>query len=155
MGKIGGGGSEKAIEGFTCLPIPNNRLNHHNISRRCMQPPLVWAKNRKLRWRRPNVTMTPYQIQGPARKCAGTGRELKAGESIYSVLVDEGGLFVRRDYSVDAWSAPPEGAIACRRGHVPPEGRSQRRRSTMSCSWSALPILRRPGSLDRNSFAMW
>jgi hypothetical protein len=67
--------------------------------------------------------MTPYQIQGPTRRCAGTGRELKAGEAHYSVLIEEGGQFVRKDYAVDAWDAPPEGVIAYWRGRIPTESR--------------------------------
>ena len=50
--------------------------------------------------------MTPYQIQGPARQCAATGRELRPGERFYSVLLDEAGQFVRKDYAADAWPGP-------------------------------------------------
>ena len=38
--------------------------------------------------------MTNYEIHGPARVCAATGRELRAGEKVYSVLRDELGQFV-------------------------------------------------------------
>jgi hypothetical protein len=67
--------------------------------------------------------MTNYQIQGPARVCAATGRELKAGERVYSVLRDENGQFVRTDFAADAWPGPPAGAVAWWAGPVPEAGR--------------------------------
>ncbi len=56
--------------------------------------------------------MTDYQIQPSTRRCAASGREIQPGERFYSVLVDEGGAFVRRDYSESNWSGPPEGAFS-------------------------------------------
>lgn len=67
--------------------------------------------------------MTNYEIHGPARVCAATGRELKPGERAYSVLRDEGGRFVRTDYAADAWPGPPAGAIAWWAGRIPEAGR--------------------------------
>ena len=67
--------------------------------------------------------MTNYQIHGPARVCAVTGRELKAGERVFSVLRDENGQFVRTDYAADAWPGPPAGAVAWWAGRVPETGR--------------------------------
>ena len=55
--------------------------------------------------------MIDYQIQPSTRRCSVTGRELKPGERYYSVLLDEGGKFVRRDYAREAWEGPPEGAL--------------------------------------------
>src|SRR5262245_12038204 len=70
-----------------------------------------------------SVTMTNYQIQGPARVCAITGRELTAGERVFSVLRDENGQFVRTDHAADAWPGPPAGAVAWWAGRVPEAGR--------------------------------
>ncbi len=67
--------------------------------------------------------MTNYEIHGPTRTCAATGRELRAGEKVYSVLWDNGGEFVRKDYAVDAWTGPPDGAIAWWLGRIPESGR--------------------------------
>jgi hypothetical protein len=67
--------------------------------------------------------MTNYQIHGPARVCAATGRELRPGEAVLSVLRDEDGQFVRTDYSADAWPGPPAGAIAWWAGRIPEAGR--------------------------------
>jgi hypothetical protein len=67
--------------------------------------------------------MTNYQISGPARACAATGRELKPGERVFSVLRDDAGQFVRTDYAADAWPGPPAGAVAWWAGRVPEAGR--------------------------------
>jgi hypothetical protein len=67
--------------------------------------------------------MTNYQLHGPARVCAASGRELRAGDTIYSVLRDEGGQFVRTDYAADAWPGPPAGAIAWWSVRIPEAGR--------------------------------
>ena len=60
-----------------------------------------------------------FDIQGPTRVCAATGRELNAGDRIYTVLTDEAGKFVRKDYAADAWPGPPAGAVAFWMGRVP------------------------------------
>ncbi|HEX3147224.1 MAG TPA: hypothetical protein VHR66_04030 [Gemmataceae bacterium] len=67
--------------------------------------------------------MTNYQIHGPARMCVATGRELKAGEKVFSVLRDVEGQFVRTDYSADAWPGPPSDAVAWWAGRIPEAGR--------------------------------
>lgn len=77
--------------------------------------------------------MTPYQIQGPARQCAATGRELRSGERFFSVLLDEAGQLIRKDYASDAWTGPPDGAIAYWSGRIPASG--QPRRPTINDEW--------------------
>ncbi len=64
--------------------------------------------------------MLDYQIQPNTRRCCVTGRELRPGERYHSVLLDEGGRFVRRDYGADAWQGPPEGAFSFWTGRIPP-----------------------------------
>lgn len=63
--------------------------------------------------------MFDYQIQENTRRCTVTGKELKPGERFYSVLIDEGNAFVRRDFSGDAWQGPPEGTFSFWSGRVP------------------------------------
>jgi hypothetical protein len=63
--------------------------------------------------------MTEYDIQGPTRVCAATGRELKPGDRFHGVLLEEEGRLVRRDFSDEAWSGPPEGRVAHWVGKVP------------------------------------
>lgn len=63
--------------------------------------------------------MTEYQIQANTRRCAVTGRELQPRERYYSVLLDEGGRWQRRDYSAEAWQGPPAGAVGFWCGRIP------------------------------------
>lgn len=55
--------------------------------------------------------MIDYEVQRCTRRCAATGRELSVGETCYSALTADGAAVVRRDYSAEAWTGPPEGAI--------------------------------------------
>jgi hypothetical protein len=63
--------------------------------------------------------MTQYDLAAPARVCAATSRVLHPGERLVSVLTDEGGTLVRRDYAPDGWSGPPPNAVAHWFGKVP------------------------------------
>ena len=56
--------------------------------------------------------MTDYQIQAPTRHCSATGRPLRTGEKYFTVLLDEQGKFVRKDFSAEAWQGPPEQAFS-------------------------------------------
>jgi hypothetical protein len=69
--------------------------------------------------------MTDYQIQN-SRRCAATGRELKAGERYFSVLIDDGGKFVRQDYSQEGWPGPPRGAFSYWQGRLSPQAATRR-----------------------------
>jgi hypothetical protein len=62
--------------------------------------------------------MIDYQIQPSTRRCAATGRELRPGEKVFSVLLDADGRFVRQDYSAEAWQGPPAGAYGFWAGRV-------------------------------------
>jgi hypothetical protein len=66
--------------------------------------------------------MTDYQIQPNTRQCAATGRELRAGEKFYTVLIEENDGFVRKDYCNEAWQGPPPGAFSFWSGRVPEAG---------------------------------
>jgi hypothetical protein len=60
-----------------------------------------------------------YQIQNSSRRCAVSGRELQPGERYYSVLLDEGGTFTRKDFGLESWQGPPAGAFSFWQGRVP------------------------------------
>src|SRR5436190_725241 len=62
--------------------------------------------------------MMEYQIQPNTRRCCVTGRELAPGEQCYSVLLDEAGKFVRRDFSAEGWQGPPAGAFSFWQGKI-------------------------------------
>jgi hypothetical protein len=63
--------------------------------------------------------MTDYQIQPNTRRCAVTGRDLKPGEKFYTALLEDGGKFLRQDYSSEAWHGPPAGVFSFWSGRVP------------------------------------
>jgi hypothetical protein len=63
--------------------------------------------------------MTDYEIQGPTRACAATGRELKPGDRFHAVLTERDGKLVRLDYATEAWPGAPANAIANWTGRVP------------------------------------
>lgn len=68
--------------------------------------------------------MIDYQIQPSTRRRSLSGRELRPGERYYSVLLEEGGKFVRKDYSAEAWQGVPEGAFSFWMGRLtPPQGK--------------------------------
>jgi hypothetical protein len=70
--------------------------------------------------------MTEYQIQPNTRRCAVTGRELRAGDKFYSVLLEQGGQLLRQDYSSEAWQGPPHGSFSFWAGHIPAGEQNQR-----------------------------
>jgi hypothetical protein len=72
--------------------------------------------------------MTEYQIQANTRRCAATGRELRAGEKYFAALLDVEGKFTRLDYSCEGWTGPPEGVFSFWMGRVPPQEESRRPR---------------------------
>lgn len=71
--------------------------------------------------------MTDYDIQGPARVCAASGRELKPGDRFFAALTEDAGKLVRTDYAADAWRGPPAGAVAYWAGKVPVAGQKPRK----------------------------
>lgn len=60
-----------------------------------------------------------YFVQHFSRRCATTGRELREGETFYSVLAHSGKEIERRDYSVESWQGPPPGVVAWWKSQVP------------------------------------
>ncbi|MFQ3591626.1 MAG: hypothetical protein SNJ82_00335 [Gemmataceae bacterium] len=63
--------------------------------------------------------ITDYQIQAATPRCARSGRELRPGERIHSVLRIEGGAFLREDIAPEHWHGPPAGVFAHWVGRVP------------------------------------
>ena len=71
--------------------------------------------------------MTEYDIQGPARVCAASGRELKPGDRFFAVLAESEGKLVRTDFAAEAWPGPPAAAVAYWAGKVPAAGHKPRK----------------------------
>ena len=63
--------------------------------------------------------MIDFDVQKFTRRCAKTDRELSPGEGFYSVLIPEGADVIRYDYSIEAWTGPPENSLGHWRSSVP------------------------------------
>ena len=63
--------------------------------------------------------MAEYDIQGPTRVCAATGRELKPGDRYVGLLLEDAGKLIRKDFSESAWPGPPDGHLAYWNGRIP------------------------------------
>jgi len=70
--------------------------------------------------------MTDYEIQGPTRVCAATGRELKPGDRFHAVLTERAGKFVRTDFAAEAWPGAPLEAVAHWSGRVPADDKPRK-----------------------------
>lgn len=74
--------------------------------------------------------MFELDVQRFTRHCAQTGRELQAGETVYSTVALEQGQLVRRDFAAQAWEAlaadqPPADILGWWRWTVPDPDRSK------------------------------
>ena len=70
--------------------------------------------------------MEQWEVARCGGVCAATGRELAEGEEHYAVLFEDGDSFRREDYSLEAWSGPPDGAFCFFRTHVPVREKKKR-----------------------------
>ena len=60
-----------------------------------------------------------FEVQRCTRHCAASGRELRTGEIFFSALASEGATVTRHDYSSEAWTGPPEGALGWWKSQMP------------------------------------
>jgi len=63
--------------------------------------------------------MLEFNVQRCSRRCHETDRELKPGETFYSVLVSEQGEVQRYDYGEASWEGPPEEAVGWWKSEMP------------------------------------
>ncbi len=63
--------------------------------------------------------MSDWEVARTSGKCAATGRDFNEGEAYYAVLFEGPEGLERRDYSIDAWTGPPEGTYCYWRARVP------------------------------------
>ena len=63
--------------------------------------------------------MLDFDVQRCTRRCAASDRELKPGETFYSVLVPQGADVVRYDYADSAWTGAPAGALGWWKSQMP------------------------------------
>jgi len=62
--------------------------------------------------------MMDYQFQPNSRRDCVSGRELRPGEKVFSVLLDDHGQFIRKDFAAESWQGPPAGAFSFWVGRV-------------------------------------
>jgi hypothetical protein len=62
---------------------------------------------------------TEFEISRTAGKCFVSERDLAEGEAYYAVLIETAEGFERRDYSLEAWSGPPDGSYCHWRTRIP------------------------------------
>lgn len=67
------------------------------------------------------------EIKNCSRICAATSRAINPGEVYFSVLEASAHDFVRHDYSVEAWTGPPEQCVGWWRSRVPTKEDNQPR----------------------------
>ncbi len=60
-----------------------------------------------------------YSLKPLSKTCAASGEPLVPGDLCYSVLIEQDGRYERVDFSSEAWSGVPEGAIGVWRTEVP------------------------------------
>lgn len=68
------------------------------------------------------MALTEYKVNRCSRRCWVEDRPLREGEVYYSVVIEQGDDFVRRDYSAQAWTEPPEGTVGWWKGKMPEAG---------------------------------
>ena len=67
-----------------------------------------------------------YQVQANTRRCSVTGLTLGPGERYFSVLFEEAGRLIRKDYAVDSWKGPPDEAFSFWCGRIPTETKKRK-----------------------------
>ncbi|MCE9608448.1 MAG: hypothetical protein K8U03_26490 [Planctomycetia bacterium] len=60
-----------------------------------------------------------FEVVKSTRTCAVSGREIAAGETYYTVLMKDGAMVKRLDYSAASWNGPPEDAIGWWKSTMP------------------------------------
>lgn len=63
--------------------------------------------------------MLDFEVQRSARRCCRTDRELKPGETFYTVLTVQGAQVIRHDYSAESWTEAPADVLAWWKSRVP------------------------------------
>lgn len=60
-----------------------------------------------------------FEVQRCTRHCAETGNEFKPDEVFFSALIADQAQIVRKDFCVDAWQGPPDGALGWWKSKMP------------------------------------
>lgn len=65
---------------------------------------------------------TDFSISRFTRRCAVSGRAIKAGEAYYTAIRESDDDILRSDVAAEAWTGPPENTLAWWRGRLAPAG---------------------------------
>lgn len=60
-----------------------------------------------------------FHFKGHAKVCHATGKPLQPGTQIHSIVVEQGGEFLRLDYSEEGWEGKPPEAIGYWKQQLP------------------------------------
>jgi hypothetical protein len=63
--------------------------------------------------------MLDFIVQRCTRRCHASQRELKPGETFYSVLMADGAEVTRRDYAPECWEGPPADSLGWWKSQMP------------------------------------
>lgn len=66
--------------------------------------------------------LAEYKVNRCSRRCCVEDRPLRDGEWYVSVVIEDGEELVRRDYSANAWTEPPEGTVGWWKCRMPESG---------------------------------
>ena len=66
--------------------------------------------------------LADFKVNRCSRRCHALSRPLRDGEWYYSVVIEAGEELIRRDYSAEAWTQPPEGTVGWWKGRMPLAG---------------------------------
>lgn len=66
--------------------------------------------------------LADFKVNRCSRRCHAQSRPLRDGEWYFSVVIEQDDELVRRDYSAEAWTGPPEGTVGWWKGRMPEAG---------------------------------
>lgn len=66
--------------------------------------------------------LADFKVNRCSRRCHALSRPLRDGEWYFSVVIEDGDELIRRDYSAEAWTQPPEGTVGWWKGRMPLAG---------------------------------
>lgn len=67
-----------------------------------------------------------FNIRPVSKACAKSGRPFRSGDICWSVLIEKDGELQRQDFSAEAWTGPPKGAIGHWRCQIPETAETSR-----------------------------
>lgn len=85
-----------------------------------------------------------YKVSRCSRQCHHQQRPLRDGEWYYSVVIEDGDEYLRRDYSAESWQGPPESAVGWWKSRMPT---SDEKKMVLAPPEVLIDLLRQMGDL--------